>query len=111
MKTRIMIGHGYGHDCLSGGQEETEDAGVRERHSEREGTGNIHNLHKEQWWARESRGRPLSNIYTQTYMYVTVHVYTYIIYTYIYICLHIYSGGQEKTEENTFIGLFCKRDL
>jgi len=31
-------GHGYCHDNHSGGQQKTEDAGVGERHSEREGT-------------------------------------------------------------------------
>ena len=47
MTKRIIFGHGYGHDCLSGGQEKKEDAGVGERCSEREGTGNVNKLHTE----------------------------------------------------------------
>jgi len=46
-KKRIIFGHGYGHDSHSGWKKKTEDAGVGERHSEREGTGNIHKLNKE----------------------------------------------------------------
>ena len=39
MEKKDSFGHGYCHVVTEVGKRETEDAGVRERQSEREGTG------------------------------------------------------------------------